>query len=532
MHLGHSLRRSQRWTFSVIAGTAILSLPALVPSALVAATQTPRIELTYVPAYGSSDALQGRVSGVEANGYAVAVYSRVPPYGWSTKPTTTAPMTRIAPDGTWTCAIVTGPNDAYAIEIVAFLIPAGYTPPALDAAAALPEVLYACPYAEATRYPRLRFANSDWMVKRVNEPVNPGPNYFGDDPENLWVDEAGQLHLRLTRRSGQWYCSEIIAARTLGYGRYALTVTSGIRGLDRNAVLGFFTWDDRVPDYNYREMDVEISRWGDDRLPNARFLVQPWYNASNLHQFEVDPTADPNGVTTHEFTWDAAQVRFRSYYGPFVLSPPADRLIASWRYHGADLPHAGKENLHLSLWLISHLPPADGKPVEVTIGGVTYLPCDPNAVHRFWSPALTRHFFTISPSEKEKLQRDYPQVWTYEGIAYWAPAQGGHPDLAPVHRFWSDRLADHFYTIDEAEKDRLIAAHRDIWTYEGVAFYAWPEGRQPPGSCPVYRFWSGATGSHFYTAQESEKDKLIREHADLWTYEGIAWHAYAASVGR
>jgi len=92
------------------------------------------------------------------------------------------------------------------------------------------------------------------------------------------------------------------------------------------------------------------------------------------------------------------------------------------------LPHCGgtsatgKENLHLNLWLIGHLPPGDGKPVEVTVGAVTYLPRDPDPVHRFWSPALARHFFTINSSEKEKLQRDYPQVWTYEGIVWHAYA--------------------------------------------------------------------------------------------------------------
>jgi len=209
-----------------------------------------------------------------------------------------------------------------------------------------------------------------------------------------------------------------------------------------------------------------------------------------------------------------------------VLSPPAGSLIASWSYQGPDLPAAGKESLHLSLWLIGHLPPSDSKPVEVTIRGVTYLPSDPNAVYRFWAPRADRHFYTTKTAEKEKLQRQFEGTWIYEGIACGALMRKTHPNLVPVYRFWSDRLLDHFYTIDEAEKDKRISQQKDTWTYEGIAFYVWPEGRQPPGTCPVHRFRATGSGSYVYTADESEKDKLVHNYPNLWTYEGVAWHAY------
>jgi hypothetical protein len=245
-----------------------------------------------------------------------------------------------------------------------------------------------------------------------------------------------------------------------------------------------------------------------------------------MYQFELDPSRDPNGVTTHEMLWEPNQVRFRSYDGPFVLSPPTGRLITSWSYQGPDLPATGKESLHISLWLIGHLPPGDSKPVEVTIGGVTYLPSDPNAVYRFWSPVAARHFYTIRKAEKEKLQRNFEGTWIYEGIAYGALMRNTHPNLVPVYRFWSDRLLDHFYTIDDAEKEKLISQQKDTWAYEGTAFYVWPDGRQPPGTCPVHRIRSTGTGSYFYTASQSEKDKLVKDYPQLCTYEGIAWHAY------
>jgi hypothetical protein len=147
-------------------------------------------------------------------------------------------------------------------------------------------------------------------------------------------------------------------------------------------------------------------------------------------------------------------------------------------------------------------------------------------IFRFWSPTLEHHFYTISESEKNKLINRFSDVWTYEGVGYYAFSTAGQPNTLPVYRFWSPTSESHFYTISESEKNKLINRYSDAWTYEGIVFYAYPEGQQQPGSRPVYRFWSSSKGSHFYTMTESEKDKLVNRYSDVWTYEGVAWYAY------
>lgn len=97
---------------------------------------------------------------------------------------------------------------------------------------------------------------------------------------------------------------------------------------------------------------------------------------------------------------------------------------------------------------------------------------------------------------------------------------------APVYRFWSEKLASHFYTISEEEKDRIIRDYADTWTFECIAFYAYPPDQAPVGSKPVYRFWSGSLGRHFYTINEDERQRLIDASADAWTQEGVAWYAF------
>jgi hypothetical protein len=39
----------------------------------------------------------------------------------------------------------------------------------------------------------------------------------------------------------------------------------------------------------------------------------------------------------------------------------------------------------------------------------------------------------------------------------------------PVYRFWSQVLECHFYTVSEEEEDNLIKNYPHIWTFEGVA---------------------------------------------------------------
>ena len=148
-------------------------------------------------------------------------------------------------------------------------------------------------------------------------------------------------------------------------------------------------------------------------------------------------------------------------------------------------------------------------------------------VYRFWSPVASRHFYTVSQLEKNSVIRNYPDHWAYEQVAYYAYLSECDVGLQPVYRFWSDPLGAHFYTIDETEKETVIANYPGIWTYEGVAFYAYPEGQQPGGTQPVYRFWSNRLGCHFYTIDELEKDYVIAEYEATWTYEGIAWYALA-----
>jgi predicted outer membrane repeat protein len=149
-----------------------------------------------------------------------------------------------------------------------------------------------------------------------------------------------------------------------------------------------------------------------------------------------------------------------------------------------------------------------------------------STVYRFWAPKQKRHFYTIKESEKQKLIDHYADVWTFEGPVFNGCATKCHSNLVPVYRFWANKAQTHFYTIKESEKDKLVQTMSNVWTFEGVAFFAYAAGTQPAECKPVYRFWDAKDSTHFYTMKESEKDKIMNTLSNVYTYEGVAFYAY------
>lgn len=210
----------------------------------------------------------------------------------------------------------------------------------------------------------LSFSGYKWIVKSSETPVGPGPNYFLDSSENVWVDEKGQLHLRITERNGRWYCAEVISEKSFGYGKYIFYLASRVDQLNENIVVGLFTWSDS-PEYNHREIDIEFSRWGQPTNDNAQFVVQPWDRPRNIRRFNVQLNGD---YSTHSFDWRSESISFQSLHGHYSTPPDNSyMIIESWDYTGEDIPRTGGENARINLWLLDGNPPSDSREAEIVI---------------------------------------------------------------------------------------------------------------------------------------------------------------------
>ena len=142
-------------------------------------------------------------------------------------------------------------------------------------------------------------------------------------------------------------------------------------------------------------------------------------------------------------------------------------------------------------------------------------------VYYYYRPAVGSYFFTANEPEKQVL--DASPNFQLQGVSHRVYSQRWGESFIPVYRFLNN-LGSHFYTATESEKDTIIANLSHIYTLEGVAFYvfAGPVG----GAKPVYRFFQPSTRSHFFTIDEAEKERRILEDPTM-RYEGIAWYAFS-----
>jgi hypothetical protein len=347
-----------------------------------AGAASPSIIITNLPAFGAQGNLSGLVLNANpaTNCLAVFIFVGNDPVisggSWYSKPSCASPLTPINPDGSWTANITPVSSDTNATEIAVFLVPTNYDQPCVDGASGLPipsqaeAVVYADRVNPVAR--QFNFSDYGWWVKSsAGGLAGPGPNYFSDSTNNVWIDQQGSLHLKITYTNSQWQCAEIVSDRTFGYGQYRFTVNAPVDSLDANVVLGMFTYSYDTA-YTDREMDLELSRWdysfGTSDVGD--YAVQPYYDFGQLLRFPL-----PAEVTnsTHSFIWQSTNIAFQSLNGDFASSPAATNILETWNCPFGT-PPAGGEQIHMNLYLDNGNPPLSGQPVEMVISQFEFVP--------------------------------------------------------------------------------------------------------------------------------------------------------------
>ena len=319
----------------------------------------PSITFTKLPpaARGSPDKLfpiEGRVTGIEpAQKVVLFAKSGV----WWVQPTEAQPYTDIHSDTKW--RNVTHPGSAYA----ALLVTPQYRPPlTLDvlpkkggAVIAIAVTKESMPAQVAGK--TVHFSGYDWDVRDAASDRGGTRNLY--DPANASVDRDGHLHLRISPTNGEWTSAEVALSRSLGYGSYRLTVRD-ISHLEPAAVFSAFTWDDRGP---YREMDIEISRWGEPGNRNAQYVVQPYYVPANTVRFLAPP-----GPLIHLLRWTPGRVTFQT-----ERASGNPRIVDEHTF-SSGVPSPGQERIHINLYRFDNPTNPLRNECEVVIEKFEYLP--------------------------------------------------------------------------------------------------------------------------------------------------------------
>ena len=86
------------------------------------------------------------------------------------------------------------------------------------------------------------------------------------------------------------------------------------------------------------------------------------------------------------------------------------------------------------------------------------------------------------------------------------------------------KTGTHFYTADEGEKNNTLNNLGATYHLDGITYFV----STTPGGLTVYRFYNVKTGTHFYTADTAERDRVINTLGYLFRYEGPAYYIWPA----
>lgn len=212
----------------------------------------------------------------------------------------------------------------------------------------------------------LSFSGYEWIIRTTGDHQSgPGPNYFSNAQENVWVDNAGKLHMRITNNHGIWYCSEVTLLESLGYGHYLFQIQSRVDILDKNIIAALFLYKD-----DSREIDIEFAKWGNAHADNAQFVVQPSATYGNKERFDLQMNQK---TITGIINWQKEAITFSVYAGA-VDQPDASKLIKKWIYRGSDNPAESSDPAaKINFWLMDGIPPSDKKEAELIVSKFKYF---------------------------------------------------------------------------------------------------------------------------------------------------------------
>lgn len=384
---------------------------------------------------------------------------------------------------------------------------------------------------------------------------------MGDGHALLWSGTAGSvvdLHPPDCDRScayGVWGDRQVGAGMAASVGEHALLWSGTAESVVDLHPAGFATsraggiWGDRQVGYGVPmgegRTDWQALLWSGSagRVVN---LHPPGFRSSCAYgawgNWQAGVGVPANGKEMHALLWSGTaesvvDLHPKGYEWSYIVHCWGNRQVGVADDHALlwSGSAAGAVDLHRFLPDKYTYSGAFGIDATGRIAGYAGNDAERHAV--IWVPRLTAVYkcslrqgsgclLTTQGDEVERLLAADPNAWVFEGIVCHVPPDSRDPNAMPVYRFGTRDRSDHFYTIDADERDKLFRDYRDVWAYEGIAFYAYRPSRRPSSAVAVYRFWSDSLGCHLYTRSEAERTQLLEQKAGVWTCEGVAWYAY------
>jgi hypothetical protein len=199
-------------------------------------------------------------------------------------------------------------------------------------------------------------------------------------PANVFVDENGFLHLRITNNAGSFTAAELFSQDSMGFGTYQWQIQGSIDNMDPATVLGLFPYGPKngIGKDGEDELDIEFSKWGNtlcNGTCNADFTFYPATGNFSLGPTENDFTVNLNGgtLTTARLVWTSTSVTGTVMSGLQPVGTTAN-VLHTWTFAPADYSARIPQQpvpLGMNLWCFKKTPSTNQ---EVIIQDFQFVP--------------------------------------------------------------------------------------------------------------------------------------------------------------
>src|ERR1700760_2790327 len=210
--------------YFVLAGcpSTTKSAPMVAFSKVAAAYQESPYKTDITERDYKTDMIDGRVTGARP-GQRIVLYAKTDGR-WGVCRQSDQPFANIEADGRWKASVHLG------LQYAALLVEPTYNPPEQTESLPIAGIaVVAVSVVDGTGSvpvlpspKKLNFSGYEWTTSAGPIFHAGSRNFF--DPANVWTDEKGALHLRISGSPGKWSAAEVKLTRSLGYGTYRFQV--------------------------------------------------------------------------------------------------------------------------------------------------------------------------------------------------------------------------------------------------------------------------------------------------------------------
>lgn len=178
---------------------------------------------------------------------------------------------------------------------------------------------------------------------------------------------------------------------------------------------------------------------------------------------------------------------------------------------------------------------------EYSTGVLDVNPVGPTGtvpMYRAYNPNANFHFFTTNRVQFDNaVSAGYRDE--HSGVTGFSIFSSPAPGSTPLYRVYNFDKGYHYYTLNQAEKNGLIAASpqpgqpgfgRTGWRDEGVEGHMFTS--QQPGTTEIYRLYNNQSGVHLFTEIAAAKDGILRQFPGIWVQHDSVGFAYPIGTGQ